>query len=106
MKVASSGSVDGTRVVVEYIDEEGDGDEEDESCIEAVDVADVVLVVVVVEDAVNRSFSSAAKRTMSFALTIRASKSFSAFLMSVAVFWAEVSTVLMIPSGYNSSEYS
>lgn len=95
MKVASSGSVDGTRVVVlAYTDEWGDEDEEDEDAgkmrlgvegrAETVDVADVVVAIV--EDAVSRSFSSAARRTMSFALTIRASRSFSASLISVAVF--------------------
>jgi hypothetical protein len=108
MKVASSGSVEGIRVGVGEGD--GDGDCEDDNEGEAKDgksagvddcgeVTDVVVVVVaVVDDAVNFSFSSAAKRTISFALTINASKSFNASDMSVAVFCAEVSTVWRMPS--------
>jgi len=58
---------------------------------------------VVADDAVNRSFSSAARRTISFALTISASRSFSASDISVAAFCAEVSTVRIIPSGGTAS---
>jgi hypothetical protein len=106
MKVASSGSVEGIKVGVGEGD--GDGDCKDDNEGEAKDgksagvddcgeVTDVVIVVVV-DDAVNFSFSSAAKRTISFALTISASKSFNASDMSVAVFCAEVSTVWRMPS--------
>lgn len=90
MKVASSGSVDGIKVGVG----DGDGEEEDEGGGTRVTVDAVVLVV---DDAVNRSFNSAARRTMSLALTISASKSFNASDISVAVFCAEVSTVRNIP---------
>jgi len=108
IKVASSGSVEGIRVGMgegegdsegdwEYGDE--DEDEEGDKRVGVDDWWDVMdVVVVVVDDAVNRSFNSAAKRTMSFALTISASRSFNASDMSVAVFLAEVSTLRRIPS--------
>ena len=104
MKVASSGSVEGTRVGVGVGMGEGEGEGERragvDDCGEGMGTDDVVMfVVVVVDDAVNRSFSSAAKRTISFALTIRASRSFNASDMSIAVFCVEVSTVRRIPSG-------
>lgn len=106
MNVASSGSVEGIKVGVgEGV---GDGDVEEgegerrvgvNDWVEVMDGVNVIaFVVVVVDDAVKRSLSSAARRTMSFALTISASRSLSASDMSVAVFRAEVSTVRMIPS--------
>lgn len=61
-----------------------------------------VDVVVVVEDAVNRSFNSPANRTMSFAFTIRASRSLRASDISVAVFCAELSAFCMIPSEHEN----
>jgi hypothetical protein len=83
MNVASSGSVEGTSVVVDVAAEaDGNG----------------VEVIVVVEDVVRRSFSSAAKRTMSFALTMRASRSCRASFISIAVLCAEFSTVRRMPS--------
>jgi hypothetical protein len=107
MKVASSGSVEGIKVGVGEGAGDGDGDEEWEGerrdgvsdWVEVMDGVDAVtFVVVVVDDAVKRSLSSAARRTMSFALTLSASKSLRASDMSVAVFCAEVSTVRRIPS--------
>ena len=93
MNVASSGSVDGTRVVAN----------EDEACAEG-DKGEMgwifgVYIVVVVEDAVSRSLSSSANRTISFAFTIRASRSLRASNISVAVFCAELSAFCIIPSG-------
>jgi hypothetical protein len=108
MKVASSGSVEGIKVGVGEGAGDGDGDVEEgegerrdgvSDWVEVMDGVDAVtFVVVVVDDAVKRSLSSAARRTMSFALTLSASKSLRASDMSVAVFCAEVSTVRRIPS--------
>ena len=102
IKVASSGSVEGTRVGVGEGEGDSEGDweygDEDEGD-NRVGVGDWWDAMDVVDDAVNRSFNSAAKRTMSFALTISASRSFNASDMSVAVFLAEVSTLRRIPSG-------
>ena len=66
MNVASSGSVDGTRVAVDGEDASGDD------------------VVAVVEEAVSGSFNSAAKRTMSLAFTINVSRSWRASFMWVS----------------------
>ena len=102
IKVASSGSVEGTRVGVGEGEGDSEGDweygDEDEGD-NRVGVDDWWDAMDVVDDAVNRSFNSAAKRTMSFALTISASRSFNASDMSVALFLAEVSTLRRIPSG-------
>lgn len=102
--------MDGISVGVGVGDGEGDSDGEDEDesgkrdgLYDCRGIADVVVVVVVVDEAVNRSFNSAAKRTISFALTISASKSFNASDMSVAVFCAEVSTVRRMPSKSNDA---
>lgn len=85
MKVASSGSVDGTRVVM-LVDPYGD-----------IASDEGLALVAVVEAAVSFSFNSAARRTISLACTMRASKSCKASLRCESLPWAEDSTVLRIP---------
>lgn len=106
--MASSGSVEGTSVGVVNIAGEGervgvdgvDGRAKKEGVDDRAGAifAIAIDVVVVVLLAVKRSFSSPASRTISFAFTIRASRSLSASDISVAAFWADVSTVRRMPS--------